>query len=164
MTRDDAILTVAIALAGVCLLFVLWAMVRSIRDERTRGRSVWRDFSLGLSLMLLFFVSWFAHGLAEWERYKQDAEEHKQPVVAKDFLVEFSGSTLENWQSEFLQLFAFVTLAGLYIHKGSAESKDGDERVEAALRRIEEKLDSLPSSAPGGEDSWKLPAAPPYQT
>ena len=48
-----------------------------------------------------------------------------------DFLGEFSQSTLENWQSEFLQLFAFVVLAALFVHKGSAESKDSDDRVEA---------------------------------
>jgi hypothetical protein len=163
MSSEDVVLTLAIALAGLSLLWVLWAMVRGIRDERSPGRSVWRDFSLGLSLMVLFFVTWIAHGLAEWDRYKQDAEEHKQPVAARDFLVEFSGSTLENWQSEFLQLFAFVTLAGLYIHKGSAESKDSEEKLEAALRRIEEKLGSLPKDAPKGDEAWKLPEAPPYQ-
>ena len=54
----------------------------------------------------------------------------------------------ENWQSEFLQLFSFVTLAALYIHKGSAESKDSDEKVEASLRRIEEHLGTLPPDAP----------------
>jgi hypothetical protein len=44
-------------------------------------------------------------------------------------------STLENWPSEFLQLFAFVVLAALYIHKRSSESKDGTEKLEASLRR-----------------------------
>ena len=56
------------------------------------------------------------------------------------YLVEFSQSTMENWQSEFLQLFSFVLLAALLIHRGSSESKDGDERMEQALQRIEEKL------------------------
>jgi hypothetical protein len=31
-------------------------------------------------------------------------------------------------------------MSALLIHRGSAESKDGDERMEAALRRIEQKL------------------------
>ncbi len=61
-----------------------------------------------------------------------------------DFVAEFARRRMENWQSEFLQLFAFVVLAGLYIHKGSAESKDGDEKLEASLRRIEEHLGTLP--------------------
>jgi len=59
-----------------------------------------------------------------------------------EYLVEFSQSTLENWQSEFLQLFSFVTLAALYLHRGSAESKDSDERVEQMLKEIKAKLDA----------------------
>ncbi len=59
----------------------------------------------------------------------------------KEFISDFATSTLENWQSEFLQLFSFVVMSALLIHHGSAESKDSDDRVEAALRRIEQKLD-----------------------
>lgn len=57
-----------------------------------------------------------------------------------DFTAELTQSTLENWQSEFLQLFSFVVLSALLIHRGSAESKDSADRMEAALKRIEEKL------------------------
>ncbi|MGH9183613.1 MAG: hypothetical protein ACRDZ9_07390 [Acidimicrobiales bacterium] len=35
-----------------------------------------------------------------------------------------------------------------HIHKGSAESKDSDEKMEAALRRIEVRLGTLPGDAP----------------
>jgi len=63
---------------------------------------------------------------------------------------EFGRSTLENWQSEFLQLFAFVTLSALYIHKGSGESKDSEEKLEASLRRIEEQLGTLPPNGVHG--------------
>jgi hypothetical protein len=49
----------------------------------------------------------------------------------------------ENWQSEFLQLFSFVVLASLFIHKGSAESKDSDEQVQKSLDRIEKRLKAL---------------------
>ena len=78
-----------------------------------------------------------------------------------DFIAEFGQATLENWQSEFLQLFSFVVLAALYIHKGSAESKDGDENVEASLRRIEEHLGTLPPTAPSAEgENWQLPETP----
>jgi hypothetical protein len=74
---------------------------------------------------------------------------------------DFGQSTLENWQSEFLQLFSFVTLAALFIHKGSAESKDSDEEVEASLRRIEENLGTLPPTAPDHQgEEWQLPHTP----
>ena len=55
--------------------------------------------------------------------------------------MEFGRSTLENWQSEFLRLFSFVVLSAVLILRGSAESKDSDERIEEMLRRIERKLD-----------------------
>ena len=54
-----------------------------------------------------------------------------------DFTAEFPQSTLENWQSEFLQLFSFVVMSALLIHKGRAKSKDRDDRMEEALKRIE---------------------------
>lgn len=71
-----------------------------------------------------------------------------RPTDLGDFITEFGQSTLENWQSEFLQLFAFVVLAALYVHRGSAESKDSDDRMEASLHRIEQHLGTLP---PGSE-------------
>lgn len=52
-------------------------------------------------------------------------------------------ATLENWQSEWLQLLTFVILTAYLIHRGSHESKDTDEKVDAALARIEQKLDGL---------------------
>jgi hypothetical protein len=56
------------------------------------------------------------------------------------------------------ELFSFVVLAALFIHKGSAASKESDEKLEASLRRIEEKLGTLPAGAPNGKgEHWKLP-------
>ncbi len=152
---------VSAMLAGVlCLGFVMVSMLRSIQTERTPGRSVWREFSLGLVLMLLFFVSWGAHAVAQWQTFTDEQREHQQPVELGDFVAEFAQSTLENWQSEFLQLFAFVSLAALYIHKGSAESKDGEEKLEASLRRIEEHLGILPRASGDPASAWKLPDTP----
>ena len=155
-------MVVANGLALACLAFVVFSMLRSIRDERTPGRSVLREFGLSIALMVMFLASWFGHGVAEWQTFTDEQREHGESVSVGDFVSQFSQSTLENWQSEFLQLFAFVTLAALFIHKGSAESKDGEEKIEASLRRIEEKLGILPDDAPKSkDDSWKLPDAPP---
>lgn len=86
---------------------------------------------------------------------------HGSDPQVGDFVAEFAKSTLESWQSEFLQLFSFVVLAALYIHKGSAESKDGEENIEASLRRIEEHLGTLPATAPSEPgEHWKLPETP----
>jgi hypothetical protein len=154
-------MTVVLVLIFGTLAFLIGVMARSIRNERTKGRSIWREFSLGLVLVILFFGSWFAHGVAEWQVYTDEQREHEQSVEIGDFVSQFTQSTMENWQSEFLQLFSFVVLAGLYIHKGSAESKDGEEKLEASLRRIEEKLGTLPKDAPKKKsESWKLPDTP----
>ncbi|HEX2361168.1 MAG TPA: DUF6766 family protein [Jiangellaceae bacterium] len=140
------------------LTFLVFSMVRSIQNERSHRRSIWREFSLGLSLIILFFATWIGQGIAEWQVFTDEQREHGQSTEAGDFIAEFAQSTLENWQSEFLQLFSFVVLAALYIHKGSAESKDGEEKLEAALRRIEEHLGTLPDDAPMRDvESWKLP-------
>jgi len=152
-----------VVLASSALLFVIGSMLRTIRVERTGGRSIWREFGLGLVLMILFFATWIGQAVAEWQTYTDEQAAHGEAATAGDFASQFAQSTLENWQSEFLQLFAFVSLAALYVHKGSAESKDGDEKIEAALRRIEERLGTLPADAPNGQDGWKLPDAPTLQ-
>jgi len=154
-------MAIAVLLALGSLVYVLYSLVRSVQDERTPGRSIFREFGLGLSLMVLFFATWFGQGITQWQAYTDQQREHGEPVEMGDFAAEFGQSTLENWQSEFLQLFAFVVLAALFIHKGSAESKDSDEKMEASLRRIEEKLGTLPGDAPHAKaDSWQLPETP----
>lgn len=161
MSSGAVMMVLASAVAIGALAFLLFSMARSIRDERSPRRSVWREFGLSISLMLLFFGTWVAQGIAQWQTYTDQQREHGQPIEVGDFFSEFGQSTLENWQSEFLQLFAFVVLAALYIHKGSAESKDSEEKIEASLRRIEDRLGTLPDDAPRGKgDSWQLPETP----
>jgi hypothetical protein len=151
-------MVLATALALGALLFVIWSLIRSIMTERSGQRSIWREFGLGLGLAIVFFASWIGHVIAQWQTFTDEQRVHGQPITAGDFFAEFAQSTLENWQSEFLQLFAFVVLAALFIHKGSAESKDGTEKIEASLRRIEENLGTLPADAPTSKsESWKLP-------
>jgi len=161
MSEGAWMMVIAIAIAVGSLLFILFSMVRSIRDNRSPERSIFREFGLSIALMLLFFGTWAAQGIAQWQRYTDEQLEHGEEPTVGDFVSEFGTSTLENWQSEFLQLFAFVTLAALYIHKGSAESKDSEEKMEASLRRIEEKLGTLPPDAPQADgEQWQLPETP----
>ena len=150
------VLTTTAAVLGL----LIFSMVRSIRDERTHGRTVWREFGLSIVLLVLFLTSWVGHGVSEWQTFTDEQRSHGEAAEVGDFASEFSKATLENWQSEFLQLFAFVTLAALYIHKGSAESKDGEEKLEASLRRIEEHLGTLPDESAPNSTQWRLPETP----
>ena len=161
MSAGAWMMTLASVFALGALVFVIWSLIRSIVTQRSEGRSVWREFGLGLALTVLFFTTWIAHGIAEWQTYTDEQIEHGSAIKAGDFFAQFAQSTLENWQSEFLQLFAFVVLAAMYVHKGSSESKDGTEKIEASLRRIEEHLGTLPADAPKEpSESWKLPDTP----
>ena len=59
-----------------------------------------------------------------------------QPVLVSDFVVEAMRDTLENWQSEFLQLIWQVAGLAYLWHVGSPQSKEGDERKEEKLDKI----------------------------
>ena len=131
MSTGGLILAITIAGSFVVLAFLVFSMVRSIADKRTEGRSVWREFGLTIILLVLFLTTWLGQGVAQWQTFTDEERAHGEEPEVGDFLSEFSQSTLENWQSEFLQLFSFVALAALYIHKGSSESKDSEEKIEA---------------------------------
>ena len=136
---DTLALTVsAVVLIGVAG-FLLTMMVRHIQVERRSNgvRKIWSNFGLSIALATLFLVTWIGQAVAEWPVFAQDQRAHGEPATIGNYVIHFAQSTLENWQSEFLQLFTFVVLAAMLIHRGSGESKDSDDRMEASLERIE---------------------------
>ncbi len=105
-----------------------------------------RDYSLSILLATLFISSWLIQTVVGWLEFVAEQLEHGQPaeVFGSDgYVWSWARATFENWQSEFLQLFTFVVLTAFLIHKGSHESKDSDEQMQAQLQRIEKKLDAL---------------------
>lgn len=161
MSAGGWLMAAVILITAATLLFLLGSMARSIKTERNPARSVWREFGLGLTLVILFFVSWIGHAITQWQTFTDEQVAHGQSPKLGDFMSEFGQATFENWQSEFLQLFSFVVLAAIYIHKGSAESKDGEDQIQASLRRLETHFGTLPSSAPAEPgEQWKLPESP----
>jgi hypothetical protein len=142
MSTGAVLITLVVLLMIGIVALLLWSTARSIRHERTPGVSVWRQFGLSLLLMILFFASWIGQAITQWQVFTDEQRAHGQEVAIGDFMAEFGTSTLENWQSEFLQLFSFVTLAALFIHRGSAESKDGTDRIEEMVKEIKAKLDA----------------------
>lgn len=138
------VVTVMVAVTG----YLIGSLVYSVRAGKRREgvKKTWANFGLGIVLALLFLTSWVGQGFAEWDHYREEQREHNQPVQTVEFVNQFSQSTLENWQSEFLQLFAFVVLASLLLHRGSAESKDSDERMERKINEIQQRLSELAGS------------------
>jgi hypothetical protein len=92
-------------------------------------------------LLALFLVSWLGQGISQWFEAANEARAHGEAGTLAEFLPAFLAATLENWQSEFLQLLTFVVLTSFLVHKGSHESKDSDEQMRQALRRIERRLE-----------------------
>jgi succinate dehydrogenase hydrophobic anchor subunit len=143
--NEGLILTVTgIVLAGISIL-LFYLLFKSIVDERhfSRVRKIWSNFGLSIAFASLFTISWAGQAVAEWGVYSQEQRAHGEPTSVGDYLVQFGQSTLENWQSEFLQLFSFVVLSAVLIHRGSAESKDSDDRMEKKLDDIVDRLDEM---------------------
>ena len=84
----------------------------------------------------LFVFSLVGHWIFGWFAYVDEQLAHNQEVQVSQYLVEMTRDTLENWQSEFLQLLSMVVLTAWLIHKGSAESRDSTDRMEAKIDEI----------------------------
>ena len=112
-------------------------------------KRLWRDYNLGLVLFALFFASWVGQTWVGWREFAAEQQAHGQAAQvfgAEGYAWNWGRATLENWQSEFLQLLAFVVLTSFLIFKGSAESKDGDEEMKQTLARLERRLEALSRS------------------
>ncbi|MDB6071631.1 MAG: hypothetical protein JWL81_2802 [Verrucomicrobiales bacterium] len=85
----------------------------------------------GLSLVLgtLFLVFWAGQAVAGWKVHNGDRVLHAAGELSfSEYLASghFWQATGENWESEFLQMGAYVLLTCFLFQKGSAESNDPD--------------------------------------
>jgi len=88
-----------------------------------------RNNGLSLALTALFLAFWLCQALAGLRVYNQDAAQHGDaPHSFGTYLASghFWQATAENWESEFLQMGAYVLLTTFLFQKGSAESHDPD--------------------------------------
>ena len=95
-------------------------------------RRVVRDNGLSITMFALFLVFLAAQIIAGYKTNNTDNQEHGQPPESYlQYLTSgaFVEATFENWESEFLQMGAYVLLTAFLIQKGSPESKnpDGDQ-------------------------------------
>ncbi|MGQ3890011.1 DUF6766 family protein [Legionella sp. CNM-1927-20] len=98
--------------------------------------SIYKKYSYFWITLGLFLFSIAGHWIFSWFAYVDEQRSKKQPVVVSSYLVQTSRDTLENWQSEFLQLMWQVGGLALFLYVGSTQSKEGDERKEAKLDAI----------------------------
>jgi hypothetical protein len=109
-------------------------------------RRIWRDYGLSLTLVVMFMIAWALQTWTGWVEFVSEQHAHGQVAEAfgnDGYVWNWAQSTFENWQSEFLQVFVFIVLTTFLVHRKSHESPDTDYDTEAALRRIEAKVDGL---------------------
>jgi len=107
-------------------------------------KRIFRNNGLSIVLVVLFLGFWWAQSLAGHKHYNEEQIDHGQPTATYSEYVtgnHFLSATMENWESEFLQMFAFVVLTVFLYQKGSAESKDPneEEEVDKDPRRTKKK-------------------------
>jgi hypothetical protein len=89
-----------------------------------------RENGLSLVMFSLFVVFWGGQSVTGWLHHNDEQQQHgrpPQPWTAYVTSGAFIEATAENWESEFLQMAAFVLLSAFLVQKGSAESKDTRE-------------------------------------
>lgn len=100
-------------------------------------------YGLSITFAILFAVSWVGHIVARWSGFQQTHAELGLSTNVSDFFLDVMSTTLQNWQSDFLQAFAMVTLGAWLLHKNSAQSKDTQDEIQASVQRIESRLDAM---------------------
>ncbi len=108
---------------------------------KNRKFNIWKKKGYLWVTLGLFVFSLSLHWIFGWEAFRNDQLAHNQPIVISDYLVEMMRDTMENWQSEFLQLIWQVVGLSILWYAGSPASKEGDDRKEEKLDSIIHKLD-----------------------
>lgn len=118
------------------------------KESGTKGgrkmRKVLRENGLSIVLFGLLVLCLLGQFLAGHREYNQDQRDHGgSPASHSEYFLtpHFLEVTMENWESEFLQMFAFVSLTAFLFQKGSAESKslDGEDPVDRDPRKSRNK-------------------------
>jgi hypothetical protein len=92
--------------------------------------------------MGFFLLSLIGHWTFAWFSYVQDQKEHNnQPIEISDYFNKTFRDTLENWQSEFLQLAWQVGGLSFLWAVASPQSKSESNRLEEKIDLIIKKME-----------------------
>ena len=92
--------------------------------------SIWKSYGYAWVTLILFLGAFIGHWSFGWFAYVDQQLQHGAPVDVAEYLVEMGRDTLENWQSEFLQLLWQVGGLAFLLFVGSPQSKEEDDRLE----------------------------------
>jgi hypothetical protein len=100
-----------------------------------------RSHSLSIVAVGLFVFSFAGQVLTGRAEYNDDQRAHGEASVSLARYLgtgHFGEATLENWESEFLQMAVFIFLTAFLVQRGSAESRKPDDDPEAGKEPIDE--------------------------
>ena len=103
------------------------ALVANVSRRTGRRQALLRDNGLSLATFGLFVVFLIGQTATGFVELNNDLAEHGRPAIALPAYLtsgHFIEATAENWESEFLQMAAYVLLTVALFQKGSAESKE----------------------------------------
>lgn len=103
--------------------------------------SIWKRYGFAWITGGLFLFTFAGHWLFGWFEYVAEQHAHGQAVEVGGYLLQMGRDTLENWQSEFLQLVWQVVGLTYFLYIGSPQSKEEDDRLEEKLDAILRKVD-----------------------
>jgi hypothetical protein len=86
-----------------------------------------------MSLAIHWTFAWFA--------YSEEQIEHNQAIELSGYFNQTMRDTMENWQSEFLQLMWQVGGLSFLLYVGSPQSKESEQRLEKKLDAILQKIE-----------------------
>lgn len=95
-----------------------------------------KKYSFFWVTLVLFLGSLIGHWVFSWYAYVGEQQSEQRPIDVKEYWTLTARDTLENWQSEFLQLIWQVGGLSYLLYVGSPQSKEGDERKELKLDEI----------------------------
>lgn len=91
-----------------------------------------RDNGLTIVLLIATLATILGMMMTGLSVYNDELVRHgAHPIAMADYLKtgHFLSALFENWKSEFLQMSAYVVLTAFLFQRGSAESKDPDEKA-----------------------------------
>jgi hypothetical protein len=100
------------------------------------SHSIWKKYGFAWVTFGFFLISLAGHWVFGWFTYVDEQTQHGAPIVVSGYMMQMGRDTLENWQSEFLQLLWQVGGLAFLLHVGSPQSKEGDDRLEAKIDAI----------------------------
>ena len=106
-------------------------------------------YSYAWITLAFFLISLLLHWYFGWDAFEDEARQHGEVPEVSQYLTQMARDTLENWQSEFLQLLWQVVGLAYFLYIGSPSSKENDDRLEA-------KIDELLKLQAGEDKGQKL--------